>query len=258
VHQQTSDDVWARIEAIAREKPGGVIATDGDGTLWSGDVGDDLFHAFLNHGRLESPAVEALRRTARDHDLSDAGPGVEIARRIYAAYLDGAYPEERMCEVMTWCFAGWTRDEVSAFASGVIERGGLLNRLHEEVHEVIERARAAGIVTILVSASPIAVVHQAGLRVGFDEAHLVAARPRYDGDRMLADVEAPIPYGPGKMTRLRELVGRDRPLYAAFGDNAFDVPLLAGAGVPVAVRPKPRLRDRAAEVPGLVELAALS
>ncbi len=256
VLQETADDVWARIEALAREQPGGVIATDGDGTLWSGDVGDDLFHAFLNHGRVEPPATEALRRTARDHALSDAGQGAEIARRIYAAYLDGAYPEERMCELMTWCFAGWTREEVRAFSSDVIERGGLLTRLHREVHVVIERARAAGIATILVSASPIAVVHQAGLRIGFDEAHLVAARPRYDGERMVADVEAPIPYGPGKVTRLRELVGRDRQLYAAFGDNAFDVALLAGAQVPVAVRPKPRLRARAGEVRGLVELVA--
>jgi len=256
VQQQSADDVWTRIEVLAREQPGGVIATDGDGTLWSGDVGDDLFHAFLDHGRVEPPAEEALRRAARDHVLSDAGSGTEIARRIYAAYLEGAYPEERMCEVMTWCFAGWTGDEVRAFSSDVVERNGLMGRLHREVHLIIERARAAGIVTILVSASPIAVVHQAGLRVGFDEAHLVAARPRYEAERMLADVETPIPYGPGKVTRLRELVGHDRLLYAAFGDNAFDVALLAGAGVPVAVRPKPRLRARAPEVPGLVELVA--
>jgi phosphatidylglycerophosphatase C len=254
VEQQSADEVWARIEALGRDRPGGVIATDGDGTLWSGDVGDDLFHAFLSHGRVEPPALEALGRTARDHSLSDAGNGTEIARRIYAAYLEGAFPEERMCEIMTWCFAGWTREEMSAFSNDVVDRNGLAGRLHREVHAVIERARAAGIVTILVSASPFAVVHQAGRRIGFDETHLVAALPRYEAGRMLAAVESPIPYGPGKVTRLCELIGRERPLYAAFGDNAFDVALLAGAIVPVAVRPKPRLRARAAEVPGLVEL----
>jgi phosphatidylglycerophosphatase C len=255
VQQQSADDVWARIESLARERPGGVIATDGDGTLWSGDVGDDLFHAFLNHGRVETPALEAFRQTARDHGLSDAGQGPEIARRIYAGYLAGAYPEERMCEVMTWCFAGWTRDEVRAFSSDVVDRGDLASRLHREVHVVVERARTAGIEAVLVSASPFAVVREAGRRVGFGDAQIVAARPRYEADRMLADVERPIPYGPGKMTRLRELVVHDRPLYAAFGDNAFDVPMLAGASVAVAVRPKPRLRARAADVPGLVELA---
>ncbi len=254
MEQQSADEVWARIEALGRDRPGGVIATDGDGTLWSGDVGDDLFHAFLSHGRVEPPALEALGRTARDHSLSDAGNGTEIARRIYAAYLEGAFPEECMCEIMTWCFAGWTREEMSAFSNDVVDRNDLAGRLHREVHVVIERARAAGMVTILVSASPFAIVHQAGRRVGFDETQLVAALPRYEAGRMLADVERPIPYGPGKVTRLCELIGRDRPLYAAFGDNAFDVALLAGAIVPVAVRPKPRLRARAAEVPGLVEL----
>jgi phosphoserine phosphatase len=258
VQQQTADDVWNRIEALARERPGGVVATDGDGTLWSGDVGDDLFHAFCNHGRVEAPALEALRRTARDHDLSDAGPGPDIARRIYAAYLAGAYPEDLMCEVMTWCFAGWTRSEARAFASEVVERGGLSSRLHHEVHFVIERARAAGIEAFLVSASPFDVVREAGLRVGFRETQLVAALPRYEADRMVADVERPIPYAAGKMTRLREAIGHDRPLYASFGDNGFDVALLAGASVPVAVRPKPRLRARAGEVPGLVELAAIA
>ncbi len=258
VQQQTADDVWARIEALARERPGGVIATDGDGTLWGGDVGDDLFHAFVKHGRVETPALEAFRQIAHDYGLSDAGHGSEIARRIYGAYLEGAYPEDRMCELMTWCFAGWTRDEVRAFSRAVVDGCGLPGRLHREVHVVVERARAAGIEAILVSASPFAVVREAGLDVGFEEAHIVAALPRYGADRMLADVERPIPYGPGKVTRLREAIGHDRPLYASFGDNAFDVALLAGASVPVAVRPKPRLRARADEVPGLVELALLA
>jgi phosphoserine phosphatase len=44
-------------------------------------------------------------------------------------------------------------------------------------------------------------------------------------------------------------------LLAAFGDNAFDVALLAEASVGVAVRPKDALRARAGEVSGLVELA---
>ncbi|HEX4448660.1 MAG TPA: haloacid dehalogenase-like hydrolase [Polyangiaceae bacterium] len=259
MHLQTSDDLWARIEVLVRELPGGVIATDGDGTLWGGDVGEDLFHAFLDHGHTEPPALDAFRQTARDHDLSDAGTGLEIARRIYAAYLGGGYPEERMCELMTWCFAGWTRKEMRSFARAVVDGGNLASRLHGEVHAVLEQARAAGVEAFLVSASPIAVVLEAGARVGFSEAQVVAAVPVYEGpgddDRMLANVERPIPYGPGKVHRLRERIGESRLLYASFGDNAFDVALLGAARVAAAVRPKPRLRARAAEVTGLVELA---
>jgi phosphoserine phosphatase len=84
---------------------------------------------------------------------------------------------------------------------------------------------------------------------------VVAARSLWDGDVMLPDVDRPIPYAGGKVQRLREHIGPDRPLYATLGDNGFDVALLASARVGIAVRPKPRLRERAAEVPGLVELA---
>jgi phosphoserine phosphatase len=45
-----------------------------------------------------------------------------------------------------------------------------------------------------------------------------------------------------------------RPLYAAFGDNVFDIPMLREARTPIAVRPKPRLVDRATEVPELTVL----
>ena len=83
---------------------------------------------------------------------------------------------------------------------------------------------------------------------------VVAAVSRYEDGRMLPDVERPIPYGAGKVTALRARVG-DVPIYAAFGDNLFDLSMLSSARVPVAVRPKPRLRERATDLPALVELS---
>lgn len=255
VQVQSAEEVWARIAAeAARDGGAGVVATDGDGTLWGGDVGEDLFFAFVEHGRIEEPAAEAMRREAHSHALSDAGTGREVARRIYDAYVEGRFPEERVCELMAWCFAGWTGEEVATFARGVVNEVGLDARLHREVLSVLDRARAAGIETILVSASPVAVVEAAGGRVGFEPDAIVAARPQLEGAVLLPDVHRPIPYGPGKVKRLRERIGESRVLYGAFGDNAFDVALLASARVGVAVRPKPRLRERAHEVPGVVEL----
>jgi phosphoserine phosphatase len=257
VELQSPDDVWARIEALDKGEPAGargVIATDADGTLWTGDVGEDLFHAFLSGGRVEPPAEEAMRREARGFHVSDAGTGLVVAHALYDAYRAGAYPEDRICELMAWCFGGWPEGDLRAFARDVVERAGLAGRFHREVHLLVERARAAGIEVFLVSASPMAIVREAGRRAGFDEAHLVAAHTREEGGRVLPEVDRPIPYGPGKVVRLRERVG-SRRLLAAFGDNAFDVALLGEAGVPVAVRPKAALRARAGELPGLVELS---
>jgi phosphatidylglycerophosphatase C len=260
VHLQTPDDVWGRIEAQARlagpagATGQGVVATDADGTLWSGDVGEDLFHAFLDVGRVEPPAEEAMRREARGFRVSDAGKGLDVAHALYDAYRAGTYPEDRICELMAWCFGGWPDADVRTFARDVVEKAGLVARFHREVHAVVERARAASVEVFLVSASPIAVVREAGARAGFDEAHLVAAHPLEQGGRVLPEVDRPIPYGPGKVHRLRERIGQ-RPLLAAFGDNAFDVAMLAEARIAVAVRPKAALRARAGEVPGLVELS---
>ena len=252
---ESSDEVLLRIERAARARPGGAVATDGDGTLWSGDVGEDFYFALAESGRVSPLAYDALAREARDHDVDPSGSPAALARRIYEAYVAGRFPEERVCELMTWCFAGWSRAELDLFAREVAARVGLEARLHGEVRRVLEGVRRAGVEIFLVSASPRAIVEAAGRLLGIDAAHVVAADPVWEADTMSASVVRPIPYGVGKVGGLRARIG-DRELYAAFGDNAFDVPLLAAALVPVAVRPKPKLRARAGDVPDLVELAA--
>jgi phosphoserine phosphatase len=251
---QSADRIIARIDDARRGAPGGVLAFDGDGTLWDGDVGEDYFHAVVAHGDFREPARAQMVREAEEHGLRADGTGKELATRLYADYLPGRYPEDRVCELMTWACAGWTRSEVDAFAGGVLAGAGLGGRLHAEVHKVIGWARREGIEVFLVSASPWAIIDCAARFVGIEPARAIGAHPRYEGDRMLPECERPIPYGPGKVRHLRARIGADRPLYGAFGDNAFDIALLSEASVPVAVRPKPRLRDRAHEVKNLVEI----
>ena len=249
-------EVAARIEGALRATTGGVVAVDGDGTLWSGDVAEDLFYAFVERGRVEPEAERAILRAAAEHGVDASGTGAAVARRIYGAYLDDRFPEEEVCELMTWCFAGWTRDKMQGFARDVMGAAGLEGRLNPELCDVLERIRPLDAEVFLVSASPRAVVEEAA-RIASIIAltHVVAATPVFTGDIMRAEVDRPIPYGPGKVSRLRERIGTRR-LCAAFGDSAFDLPMLSEAAVPVAVRPKPKLRARAAEVDGLVELVA--
>jgi HAD superfamily phosphoserine phosphatase-like hydrolase len=247
--------VWLD-EEVARE-PGGALAFDGDGTLWSGDIGDDLFDALLEDGRVSDEAHRALAAEAEAERLDASGGAVAIARRIHAAYRAHAFPEERLCEIMTWIFAGWTRADAEAFADGVLTAVALEGRLHPEVARLTRWARERDVVTYLISASPRVVVEQAARRVGFALANVASALEEHDArGTIVARVVRPIPYGPGKVMHLRARLGA-RPLYAAFGDNAFDVPMLREARIPVAVRPKPRLLERAAEVPNLSVLEPL-
>lgn len=227
------------------------MAFDGDGTLWSGDVGEDFFHAVLARG-IDDAARDALIEEARAETIDASGTASEIMHRIHAAYLAGAFPEQRVCEIMTWAVAGWRRSDVDAFCVDVIEKGGVHGRLHDEAIHVVSRAKTLGIEVFIVSASPTAIVEQAARLVGLDADHVIAAREARDPNDVVAStVHRPIPYGDGKVTRLRERIGAERVLYAAFGDNAFDVPLLREARLPVAIRPKARLVKRAGEVPGL-------
>jgi phosphatidylglycerophosphatase C len=242
-------------EHVARE-PGGAIAFDGDGTLWTGDIGEDLFEALVEDGRFSLVAHVALAGEAEAQGIDATGSAVSIAKRIHAGYRDGTFPEERVCEIMAWAFAGWKKSDVDAFAANVVANVGLDTRLQAEAVGVVKWARERGVTTYLVSASPRAIVEQAARLVGIELANVASATEENDANGIvLASVVRPIPYGPGKVMHLRAKLAA-RPLYAAFGDNAFDVAMLREARTPVAIRPKPRLVERAGEIPNLVVLEA--
>ncbi len=250
----TVEEVILAIDEARDREPGGAIAFDGDGTLWAGDIGEDFFGALLEGGVLDF-ARDALVREAVAENIDASGTAREIAHRIHLAYLAGTFPEERVCEIMTWAAAGRPRAALDRFCAEVIEAVGLRARLHDEAIRVVEHARRVGVEVFLVSASPRAIVQQAAKVVGIDVSNTMAVCETCDEAGIVqCAVQRPIPYGEGKATRLRERLGLERVLYAAFGDNAFDVPMLRAARVPVAIRPKARLLERAAEVPLLAVL----
>lgn len=246
----------ALLDEQVKAEPGGAIAFDGDGTLWSGDIGEDFFEALLDDGTLSESAHSALAQEASEQGLDVTGGAVAIGRRIHAAYLAGTFPEERVCEIMAWACAGWKRAEIDTFAERLLgQKLGLDGRLHGEAIDVVTWARGRGVATFLVSASPRPIVEQAARRVGIPVANVASATEEVDAQGVVQPrVVRPIPYGAGKVMHLRAKLGA-RMLYAAFGDNAFDVPMLQEARLPIAIRPKPRLLARAEEIPNLATLA---
>lgn len=226
-----------------------VLAFDGDGTLWSGDVGEDLFHAALRESFLLEQAEPALLVEAARYDvpLEGARGANAVAAALFAAYLGGRYPERETCAMMTWCYAGHELCAVESLARDVLEAVQLRARLHRELDPILEFSDKAGLRRVLVSASPRMIVEPAGALRGFAPGDIAAATPARTGGGVLPRLQAPVPYAEDKLSAGRELFGDARWL-AAFGDNVFDIEMLTTAEVGVAVRPKPRLE---------AELAAL-
>lgn len=250
--QQSTDVVLRRIDQAGTR---GIAAFDADGTLWAGDIGDDLFHVMLDDDAWLEPTHHALVTEAELAHITPESSAGETVRALLAACQRGAYPEERLLEVVAWGLAGRSRTAVDAYVRDVLTRSRALERLQNETVTVLRALQQRGIVVYVVSASPREIVEAAVSSLGIDAQHVVAASAVYDSGHMLARVHRPISYGQGKVHGLRALAG-DAPLLAAFGDNYFDAEMLRAARVPVAVRPKPGLRRIAESIPGLVELVS--
>jgi len=239
--------------AIERAPSHAVIAFDCDGTLWSGDVGEDWFVELVERAGFYESASRAMRDEARAHGLHAEGSDREVAESLVAAMYAGAYEERRLYELMAWAGAGRTDDEVRAVIDAMLARVGLGARLHGETLAILECARERGLRAVAVSASPRAVIEACLEHLGIAPHAVCAATQAKEGAMLAPRLSAPLPYQHGKVLALREAIGKT-PVVVALGDSAFDLEMLSLAEVPLAVRPKSALRARAAELSTLREL----
>ncbi len=224
-----------------------LLAFDADGTLWAGDVGEDVFRHVASANLLKSDAMDALARLAEEYGLEPGKSPLETAQRVFASYTAGHFPEREVCAMMTWCYAGFSRGELAALAREAFGRAGLADRLRRELSPIFEFARAERLRVVVVSASPQGIVEQAAALWGIAPEDVFASRPAYDGDRIATRLAEPVPYAEEKPKALARHASGSQ-LLAAFGDNVFDMDLLRAARIGVAVHPKLVLRARLPEL----------
>jgi len=226
------------------------LAFDADGTLWSGDVGEDVFRFAVERGRLREAARAAIDRQAEERGFECFTDVNETAKHLFDAYLEGRYPEREICELMTWCFAGYTLSEMADLVGEALTVAQHAQRSNEELRPILEFARENRVRTIVISASPRVTVEVAVRVWGFSAHDIAASTPRVVSGVIAAEMAGAVPYAADKCVAGRALLGTTHWL-GSFGDNAFDLDMLREAEVGIAVRPKPALRARLAEVPGL-------
>jgi phosphatidylglycerophosphatase C len=229
------------------------LAFDADGTLWSGDVGEDVFEWACSRELLREESHEALARVATAHALSAEGSPSRIASSLYAAYLAGSLLERTMCEIMTWCYAGFSLDELRDTARQAFAERGLEGRRREVLLPIFDWAARERLRVVVVSASPFPIVDEALGVVGIRVAGLAAARAETIRGRIAPRMAEAVPYAAEKpVSGERLLEGHD--WLGSFGDNAFDIDMLRAARVGVAVCPKPLLAARLHELSNTVVL----
>lgn len=236
----TAPEIIRELEHELTHSGDAAIAFDGDGTLWSGDVGEESFVAACLAGKLAASLEPRLAREAEEFGIESSGTSSERAWLLGEAYRAGRYPELRVCELMIWCYAGWTEAELAEHVRRTLAAEHSQVELYEPLVPILTWARERRVRCVVISASPGLVVREAARPLGFDAEDIVAGYSTIEGGRLSDSLANRVPYAETKVSAGRERIG-DRNWLATFGDNAFDVDMLNAARLPVAVRPKARL-----------------
>ncbi|MBX5480380.1 MAG: HAD-IB family phosphatase [Myxococcaceae bacterium] len=207
--------VRAAVDAVLREPARGrAVAFDADGTLWRGDIGEELLRYLACEGRL--PALRGRR-----------GIYEEYERRV-AVDPAGAYAWS--VEVM----AGIPARELEALCVELFQRR-FEGRLFAYARPLVAELCAHGLEVWIVSASPLWPVQAGARALGVDEDRVIAVRCGLDEAGCLTgEVETPVPCGEGKVHHLR---ARGIRPALAFGNGELDLPMLAWAERAVVLAP---------------------
>lgn len=190
---------------------GRAVCFDADGTLWRGDVGEDLLRWLASEDRLPAHAGEP-HVYAQYEQIHDRDPPEAYAFAVAAmAGLDEA------------TLNGWCRDFFARRFAG---------RLFPFTRPLLAAFSAAGYQPWLVSASPRWIVQAGADALGV--ARVIAVDAEVEGGKLTARVKRPVPAGQGKVDLIR--AAGLSPAFAA-GNGTLDQPMLELAAARLVVAP---------------------
>jgi HAD superfamily phosphoserine phosphatase-like hydrolase len=201
-----------------------IAAFDCDGTLWSGDAGENFFAWEIDKG-VVSPEVA---RAMRDR---------------YAEYKAGKVTEEDMCGEMVSMHNGLT-ETVMMTAAREFMSSAFPGRIFPEMMELVGRLQQQGCEIWAVSSSNEWIIRAGLEQFGIDADRILAAKAQMNGE-LVSESLVRVPSGPGKPKALREVVKKE--IDAAFGNSRWDTEMLMMARHAFAVNPNPDLEVIARE-----------
>ena len=205
------------VDSVLNLRPA-VAAFDCDGTLWSGDAGENFFDWEIGKGVVSPEVAQAMR-----------------AR--YAEYKASKVSEEEMCGEMVTMHQGLSEatmmDAAREFMSVAFP-----GRVFPEMRELVNKLHDQGCEVWAVSSSNEWIIRAGLEQFGIHPDRVLAAKPEMQGDIVTKRLVR-IPSGPGKPKALQEVVRK--PIDAAFGNSRWDTEMLMMARHAFAVNPNPDL-----------------
>jgi HAD superfamily phosphoserine phosphatase-like hydrolase len=205
------------VDSVLNLRPA-VASFDCDGTLWSGDAGENFFDWEIRKG-VVSPKV------AQD------------MRARYAEYKASKVSEEDMCGEMVTMHQGLCEATMMEAAREFMSTA-FPGRVFPEMRELVNRLHDQGCEVWAVSSSNEWIIRAGLEQFGIHPDRILAAKPEMQGDIVTGRLVR-IPSGPGKPKALQDVVRK--PIDAAFGNSRWDTEMLMMAKYAFAVNPNPDL-----------------
>lgn len=231
----------AIVEAL-REAPAGfhrAVATDADGTLWSTDVGDELFLDLGERRDFRGLAGEKLRARAAAVLGEPPDDDHALAQAIMAKYRAGEVSIEAMCELQAEAVGDRTEEDLDALYTRVAER--VAATVRPEVRVLLTTLFEQGYAVHVVSGSLGDAVAKCLVRAEIPFTSATGAVLAREGGRVLATCARAAPLFDGKVRALDGLGAW--PASLGLGDGGWDVTFLRDVHLPVLVHPKPALLE---------------
>jgi phosphatidylglycerophosphatase C len=209
-------EVLATVEQVAALGASAAAAFDADGTVWSGDIGEDLLRELALHQRLIDPP-----------------PGDP-----YAVY-EGLFAKDPP-RAFAYCMEVMRGLEVSDVErlSDELIRTRFAARVFPSVRSALDLLREAGVAIYLVSASNAVTIRRAAIHLSLRPELALAVEGAVDErGQLTGQVLPPVTCGAGKVAALRPRLG-GRKLALAFGNSLFDREMLELAEKAVIVAPR--------------------
>lgn len=201
-----------------------VAAFDCDGTLWSGDAGENFFAWEIKKGVVSPEVARAMHER-------------------YAEYKAGKVTEEDMCGEMVCMHKGLTEAAMMAAAREFMT-SAFPGRIFPEMMDLVRRLQQQGCEIWAVSSSNEWIIRAGLEQFGIDADRILAAKAHMNGE-LVGESLVRVPSGAGKPKALREVVNKE--IDASFGNSRWDVEMLMMAKHAFAVNPNPDLEAIARE-----------